>query len=596
MNDSMKHSDFSNSNRLIRKSIMRTYPSSFAATLAGSMSLMCDSILAGSLISQLAIAAVAIGNPITAVFRSLIQAIANGAGVRLTVATGRNNKEEANRAHSLGILGSIVVGLALMLVALFAADALVLLFGGSGNPNVADMAAMYLRACSPMILGSALNMYFGKALSLFGCQRESFIISLIGVLANLGFSILAVKLLPVEMAIAGLGIGTTIGSLLQVLLNFIIMHLRHIPLKFHFYKFSLREIGDALKLGFPSASNNLIDGLIAAVINNIILAGFGGDAMALSVYSAVKGVAAFAQCAALACSMSSSPLFGLLYGARDKNGIRRTLRESMYIGLICSVIWCAVLIALLPLLMKFYGMAGNALVRSGVYVTFLFTPVILVLRVMTNLFESTERFTMGMLYSIVPDSVIYPLMLLVLLPIWGYTGIWISYGANGIVFLLVLYIVRSLKSRSTKMNFDRFVCLDESVRDNVPRLDISIHANSEDISSISTQVHSFLKEDASEKTAYMSALCLEELAADFAAHTETQKGSKQEIMDIKLFLDEQNVRIVLRNTAKRYNPLDFELDKETFSKVGVKLVQKVAQHIDYSYVYKMNIVTIDLAR
>lgn len=592
----MKSTAFSNSNRLIRKSIMRTYPASFAATLAGSMSLMCDSILAGSMIGQLAIAAVAIGNPITAVFRALIQAIANGAGVRLTVCSGRNDKEGANRAHSLGLIGSVIVGLALMLIALFAADALVLLFGGAGNPNVADMAALYLRACSPMILGSALNVYFGKVLSLFGCQKDSFIVSLIGVIANIAFSILAVKLLPAESAIAGLGIGTAIGSLLQVILNAMLMRIRRIPLKFRFYRFSLSEIGVVLKLGFPSASNNLIDGLIAAVINNIILAGFGGDATALSVYSAVKGVASFAQCAALACCMSSSPLFGLLYGARDKNGIRRTLRESFIIGLLFSVVWCGVMLALLPLLLKFYGMAGNALVRSGVYVTFLFTPVILVLRVMTSLFEATERFYMGMLYSIIPDSVIYPLMLLVLLPIWGYTGIWISYGANGIVFMLLLYLVRSLKDRSTKMNFERFAYLDESVRDNVPRLDISIHADSKDISSISTRVHDFMKADVSEKTAYMSALCLEELAADFAEHTEAKKGSKQEIMDIKLFLDEDNVRIVLRNAAPRYNPLDFELDMETFSKVGVKLVQKVAQHIDYSYVYKMNIVTIDLAR
>ena len=592
----MKNADFSKSNRLIRKSIMRTYPASFAATLAGSMSLMCDSLLAGSLINQLAIAAVAIGNPITGVFRALIQTIANGAGVRLTVCIGRNNKEEANRAHSLGVLGSVIFGLLLMLIALLFADMLVLLFGGSSNATAAKMAALYLRSCSPMILGSALNVYLGKVLAVFGCQKEAFLVSLAGVVTNILTSILFVKIFPAEIAIAGLGVGTAIGSLLQVVLFLLTMKLRRIPLKFRFCKFRLKEIVDVLKLGFPSSSNSLIDGLIAAVINNIILAGFGGDALALSIYSAVKGVFSFAQCAAMSCVMSAGPLFGLLYGARDKNGIRRTLGESFKIGLLFSVLWCGVLILLLPLLMKIYGMAGNPIVRSGVYVTFLFTPVLLALRVMTTLFESTERFSMGMLYSIVPDSVIYPLMLLVLLSIMGYTGIWISYGANGIVFFALLYLARTLRGRSGKMSFDRMICLDESVQDNAPRLDISIHANSEDISGISSRVHDFLKEDCSEKTAYMSALCLEELAADFAAHTETEKASKREIMDIKLFVDESSVRLIIRNAAKRYNPLDFTLDPENFAKVGVKLVQKVARHIDYSYVYKMNIVTIDLAR
>lgn len=592
----MKNAAYPNSNRLIRKSLLRTYPAAFAATLAGSMSLMCDSLLAGSLISQIAIAAVAIGNPITGVFRSLIQSIANGASVQLTVCTGRNDKEGTNRAHSLGIIGSVIFGILLMLVALLFADVLVLLFGGASNATAADMAALYLRACAPMIVCSALNIYFGRTLPVFGCQKDSFMISLFGIITNILFSILFVKILPAEKAIAGLGIGTSISSALQVVMAFVIIRLRRIPLRFRLYKFQVKEIISVLKLGIPSSSNNLIDGLIAAVINNIILAGFGGDTMALSVYSAVKGVFTFAQAASMTSVVSSGPLFGLLYGARDKNGLRRSLRESFFIGLAFSILWASVMLLLLPILMKFYGMPGNPLVRSGVYVTFLFLPVLLALRVMTTLFESTERFSMGMLYSILPDSIIYPLMLVVLLPIWGYTGIWIAYGANGIPFFILLYIIRSLKNRSGKMTFDRFICLDESVRDNVPRLDISIRANSEDISNISSQVNNFLKADVSERTAYMSALCLEELAADFAGHTETEKDSREEIMDIKLFLDEKHVRIILRNAAERYNPLDFEFDSESFSKVGVKLVQKVAKRIDYSYVYKMNIVTIDLAK
>ena len=90
------------------------------------------------------------------------------------------------------------------------------------------------------------------------------------------------------------------------------------------------------------------------------------------------------------------------------------------------------------------------------------------------------------------------------------------------------------------------------------------------------------------------ALCMEELAADFVAHTMQSNGKEAErtIMDIKLFSDEDSLRMIIRNAAKRYNPLQFELDDQTFGKVGVKLAQKVAREIDYSYVYRMNIVTI----
>jgi hypothetical protein len=67
-------------------------------------------------------------------------------------------------------------------------------------------------------------------------------------------------------------------------------------------------------------------------------------------------------------------------------------------------------------------------------------------------------------------------------------------------------------------------------------------------------------------------------------------------MDIKLFADESMLRTIIRNESAMYNPLDFELDGESFSKIGVKLAQNLADNITYNYVYRMNIVTIDINR
>ena len=62
-------------------------------------------------------------------------------------------------------------------------------------------------------------------------------------------------------------------------------------------------------------------------------------------------------------------------------------------------------------------------------------PVILAVRLMTQFFESTEKAGMGILYSIAPDSVIYPIILLPLISGLGYTGIWLAYGLNFVIFL-----------------------------------------------------------------------------------------------------------------------------------------------------------------
>lgn len=72
-------------NRLIRKTIVRMFPSSFAANLTISIALMVDTLLAGALLGQQAIAAVAIGLPAIGIFQALTQTIVSGAAVKLTI-------------------------------------------------------------------------------------------------------------------------------------------------------------------------------------------------------------------------------------------------------------------------------------------------------------------------------------------------------------------------------------------------------------------------------------------------------------------------------------------------------------------------------
>ena len=261
------------------------------------------------------------------------------------------------------------------------------------------------------------------------------------------------------------------------------------------------------------------------------------------------------------------------------------------------MIWGGIIYLLLPLLAQFYGMEANPYFRTGVIVGLVCLLLLLVMFVFTQAFESTEKAGMGLLYSCVPDSVIYPVMLALLLPVMGHNAIWIAFKLNALPFLLVLYLIRSIRQKNPRLSMDRLLMLDESIRDHVPMLDISIRADNTDVTGISSQIHRFLlEENASERTAYRTALCLEELAADFVAHTmqEGGKAAERDIMDIKLFADGDVLQIIIRNIASRYNPLNFELDDQTFAKVGVKMVQKIARRIDYNYVYRMSIVTIEL--
>ncbi len=586
-------------NRLIRKTILRMYPASFASMFTVSIALMMDTLLAGAVIGQQAIAAVAIGLPAIGIFQALTQTIINGAGIKMAIFAGRSDRDKLRETFSLGLAGTVVLGVIFISVCLIFAPQLTNLLGGAKAPAVAAQAGVYIRACSFCILFGSINTYLGKILALYGYQKAIFRAAVIAMLGNVVFSLPLMYLLPDHLSIAGLGIGTWLGGIMAITSSLIEIRRRNIPLRFNRKDVHVRQLPGIVRMGISSSGNTLADNVVAGVINNIIVSGFGGNTVPLSVYTAVKGVFSFALTSITGVTTASSPLNGILYGSRDKNGLLRTIKEGYKVGIVASVLWCAVLIALLPLLGRFYGMQGVSEFKTGVIVCMMFMPVHLLMRIFIQMFESTEKIGMGMAYSIIPDSIIYPILLIVLLPLLGYYGIWIAYAGNAIVFLLILYLSRSIINRSFRLHMDRMLCLHKSIRDHVPAMDISIEAINTDVSFISGKVHEFLeKHGAQAKIAYVTALSLEELAADFVSHTQLadNKDAVKTIMDIKLFSDEDCYRIIIRNAANLYNPLDFEGSDEDLSKMGIKMVQKLARRIDYNYVYRLNIVTIDIEK
>jgi hypothetical protein len=65
-------------------------------------------------------------------------------------------------------------------------------------------------------------------------------------------------------------------------------------------------------------------------------------------------------------------------------------------------------------------------------------------------------------------------------------------------------------------------------------------------------------------------------------------------MDIKAFRDPGQIEIVLRNYDEPYNPLVFEREEESFSKIGVSMVQRISKEITYGYAYHLNVVSITI--
>lgn len=170
-------------------------------------------------------------------------------------------------------------------------------------------------------------------------------------------------------------------------------------------------------------------------------------------------------------------------GRGDKDGFHRTYSLSFWltivVGLICTL------------------------------VPIVFAPLYMIQCTMNGFFECTEQTIMSMAFAIVPEALLYPMIMVLLAKPLGPMAIWIGMGMSIVPLILVIYLFFGM-------------------------------------------------------------------------------------MDLKTFCDEERIEIIIRNYDQPYNPLDFELDPEDFSKIGIYMMQKQAKNINYIYAFHLNVVTVTL--
>ena len=574
------------------------FPSCFLRILGINFLNMLDAMLAGYFFTPEYIAAIGVVVPVTTIAAALMNAIASGVEIGMSVANGAGDKERADRIYSLGIISTVLL-CALFLIASEIFAYKIVCICGANEAGVAAIAARYLRFVAPYFLFLGIKLVQTSVLSVYGYQAEVTVSTLVELILNLVMSVILVKF--TNLGIAALALGSWAATFMSMFCCIASMKHRKLPIMIRFYKFKLSDAASLVKYGFPTSGDKLAEGFADSIINNIIAASLG--TAGLAVYSVVNSIQYLILTASDGMRAALCPMVGIFAGARDKNGVKKTLAEGLKITYVFAIAWLALILILLNPIIRIYmngsGAEGlESIIRCGVYIISVFTPFMLVVYVMIGFYEAIDRPLLSIAFAAVPDSLIMPLMMFLLVPVLGYNGVWIAYGSCETIFLIIFAVIFLLRRRTLKPSADDMLFLDESIRDNVPMKDISVHYSNTDITGLSHNIQSFLNNNgASPRTSYMCALCLEELAADFIAHsqiTNEKINEDRELMDIKLFSDENTFRIVIRNTAKQYNPLDFEYNPEDFSKIGVRMAQKVAEEIYYNYVYKMNIITIDM--
>ncbi len=579
-------------NRLCEKPIRKAYFPCFLLALSFHVNSLVDSILAAALFSSRHVAAVGVSTVYLTVTDALLIIFVAGTTTAYTAALGRGQRRKSGEVFTVGLFYIAVIGLLSTLVAFFFAEGVVTL-SGALEASLRTEAAAYLRSsvlASPLSAAAHLMILI---LGVYGHQKDAIIANFIGILSNIVSSTLLAAFVP-SLGVRALGYGTMISAYLSLAFCQFSIHHHKLPLgqKMRLEGLKWSRFWDTFSSGITSGANMFIDGIVAGAINNLITASALGET-GLTCYTVVFNVWTLSHVAAEGMELAAIPMLVMFSVTHDKGGVRRAFSVAAGRGMLYTLLWMGVLTLLLPFLLLLFPTELVQIIAHGSLFSLLPAPLFTVVYLYTAYLDNIGHFIRSLSASILPDSVVYPLMLLLLLPRYGYGGVWASLALFGVVSLVLCYLFRILRTRSFRVTADEL--LFPGLKDErTVSLDVTVGNSGDDVSRLSENIHHFLlREGASSRVAYYASLCTDELATAMRTAASSEGPLP---MDCKVLALEKELLILLRMASAPFDPLAEDRSDDPTRGFGVKMAQKLAQKIDYNYVYNMNMITIQIAK
>lgn len=385
--------------------------------------------------------------------------------------------------------------------------------------------------------------------------------------------------------VAGAGWATVTGYVVGTLLTLI--YFKSAKRTVHFTKEALKKLkmlGKIFSVGLPSALIYVCNFLRLFFTNAIILSFTG--VMGGKIASVSFSLNSLAFILVEGASMTLLPILGALYGEKDANGQRITLRYGMIVTVALSV-FVLIVSELFPVqLAALYGL-NDAATADIFAVTFrIFSiniPILAVIYVMRTFFQATKQRGLANLLVML-DGVLTIVPLMYWFAHYDIYWLWMSFPVSKAVTVLVTLIAMVISKKiQNKKNIlgieeEDGVMYDFSIKNDVPE---AIRASEEAMK--------FCKEqNVPENTVNAIGVTVEELCHNIATYSKS-KGNGAVDVCVRVMPDKVNVR--LRDDGAEFDPTDY-IDNSGKRITGLELVRMLSSSINYNRVLGFNVTNV----
>ena len=388
--------------------------------------------------------------------------------------------------------------------------------------------------------------------------------------------------------VAGAGWATVTGYAVGILITF--YYFRSPQRTVHFTRAALRQLkqlGKIFSVGLPSALIYVCNFLRLFLTNAIILSATG--VVGGKIASVSFSLNSLAFILVEGASMTLLPILGALYGEKDANGQRLTLRYGMIVTVVLSLFVLVISEAIPEQLASLYGLTEPDVV-SIFSVTFrIFSiniPILAVIYVMRTFFQATKQRGLANLLVML-DGVLTIVPLMYWFAQYGIYWLWASFPVSKAVTVVIIIIAMFISMKvQHKKNLigieeeDGVVC-DFSIKNEIPE---AIKASEEAMA--------FCEENGvPETTVTAVGVTVEELCHNIATYARSDTNNAVDVC-VRVMPDKVNVR--LRDNGAEFDPTDY-IDNSGRHITGLELVRMLSSSINYNRILGFNVTNVAIS-
>lgn len=429
----------------------------FKAAVPGMISMFSMSVYSlfegmfiGRFIGSDAFAAMNLALPFVMMNFALADLIGVGSAVPISIALGRDDKQDANNIFSSALI--LIVSTAVLTGSFMAffAPHMFRLMGAEGE--TAKMATIYLRAfalCGPFCtILFAMDNY----LRICGFIKTSMVINVF--LSFLNIVMLYVFIIVLKLGVLGSALATCVSMIFCSFLTMIPFIMKKTVLKFGKPKMTFAVLKQIISCGMPTFLSTM-SGRLTSVIMNIMLLSLGGDD-AVAIYGILMYSSDIIQPFLYGMSDSLQPAIGYNWGAGLFDRVKAITKcVFTFAGLFSITATIGMHILREPIASVFVDSKNVVLLQNAASALGIFCFAYLIRWFSfcsQSFFTAIEKPLQASVLSVC-SAMVFPLLVMVILRPLGLTGLWLNLAGTSVLMcipsvIMLMGISKQFKKKS----------------------------------------------------------------------------------------------------------------------------------------------------